>query len=274
MLETSGREDLPQVRTDRISSTHSSLMQQISRGMLVLTNSENSNNSEENAVNVTLLTENGGETFSAPRASLIKQSQFFEKLLSQTTTEDSQIECEICCYPDVFDQFIRWVNHPRQPIKYKPSSCSEDFWIECAASAWFLALDLGAIQFERYALSQFIQNCSLSLFGPWKSIESSTSKGASLRKFSDYWVAWNFYLSGGGNSEYSGLLATKMVSSIADPTKDPRKYSLEHWYSVCGGSLQSCLVHDPGLQGLNIVFGERRIRQPVDEWGAEFERRL
>jgi hypothetical protein len=224
-------------------------------------------------VDITLITEKGSDTFSAPKASLTKQSAFFERLLSQDG-ENLHIECELLCFPLVFGQFIQWVNHPRHPIKYKPSAYSEDFWIEYAVSAWFLAFDLGAAQFGKYALSQFIQNCSLALFGPWRFIETNASMETSLRRFSNHWVAWNYHLVGRESSEYAGLQATGMVTSITEQTKDPRLYSLGHWYSFCGRSLEPCLVHDPSLQGRNIVFGERTIQQPVEEWGAEFEKPL
>ncbi|RDI87048.1 hypothetical protein Vi05172_g2963 [Venturia inaequalis] len=226
---------------------------------------------DKELVDITLITDKGGETFSAPRGSLVKQSSFFDEVLSNT---EPKSECEIRCHPLVFGQFIDWVNNPRHPIRYKASAYSDEFWIEHAASAWFLSVELQAASFERYALSQFIQNCSMALFGPWDFIEKNALAGSSLRKFSEYWVAWNSRLAGKGRSEYAGLKATESVILTTDQTKDPRNYSLEHWFSPCGRSFDACSVHDASIQGKKKDVKERRIHRPSVEWGADLERRV
>jgi hypothetical protein len=226
-------------------------------------------------VDITLETESGSEVFSASKAALVKHSSLFEELLIRNPKiNDTHTQCEIVCFPAVFGQFIQWIKYPRAPIKYKPGAYSEDFWMEYAVSAWFLAQDLGALEFEKYALSQFIQNCSLALFGPWEIIQRKATSDAALQKFSNHWVAWNHHLLGGRDSEYSGLDATKLVVLLTVETKDPRIYSVGHWYAQCGTSFGSCYVHDHELREQNLIFGTRQKQQVVDEWGAEFEKRI
>ena len=98
--------------------------------------------------------------------------------------------------------------------------------------------------FEKFALSQFIQNCVLLDVSTWKYIETKSSPHSPLRLFSNHWIAWNFHFAAGGPSEFMGLRATEKVDSITETTKDPRIYDLDHWYSDCAKSFNPGCSHD------------------------------
>ena len=181
----------------------------------------------------------------------------------------------ISCSPELFDNFIEWINEQPPPLKYQVSNYSGQFWIDNAVSAWFLAGRLEAPEFEKYALSQFIQNCSLCLFGPWQQIQDEASVGSSLFRFSSHWIAWNHHLAGGGKSEYSGLDAAKLAIQVSGKTRDPRIYDIEHWYSPCGAEINpdSKCDHDP-LRREQKLLERTRDREArskdCDEWNQQF----
>ena len=176
--------------------------------------------------------------------------------------------------PAIFRLFLKWVRSRPKPIVYLPGRYSEEPWASNALAAWFLAWQLDAIEFEKYCLSQFIQNCAVLIFGPWKEIEANAPPGSSLRQFSDHWVAWNSYLAGDGRNEYSGLSAAKnAVNRVASHSRDPRLFDQDHWFLKCGSNINPTCLHDPIVRIRCREFMELDNKPPPAEWGAADERR-
>jgi len=169
--------------------------------------------------------------------------------------------------------FIQWLKHPELAIKYTPAEYSDRFWTNNAVHVWFLAQDLHANLFEKYALSHFIQNCALAAFGPWQLIESRGPEDGSLAKFSRHWIAWNCHLAGGNANEYDGLKATKLTPLITGQSRDPRTYDLEHWYDKCGDCIGTLCSHDPIYRAQLTEEAKLKIRTKPKDWGVESERR-
>jgi hypothetical protein len=148
--------------------------------------------------------------------------------------------------PSIFELFEQFTLSSQQPVLYQPCQYyTEEQWDERALHACFLAIDLDAQHFLRYALSIFIQNCALESYETWEGIEEKLGKGNPLRRFSDHWIAWNSYLAGDITHEYTGLAAEPLVTLVTDETNDPRIMELEHWFSECGDSFNSKCDHDP-----------------------------
>jgi hypothetical protein len=155
---------------------------------------------------------------------------------------------------DVQELYATWsINRP-QPPAYDPSLITtgrvrpRDTWTIKAAAAWILARQLGDNEFERYALAQFIQTCSISIFGPWEFIEARCPQRSSILRFANHWIAWNESLNTitNGNSEFKGLYATTLVGRVVEgETRDPRTLDLDHWFMVCGDDLAAKCAHDP-----------------------------
>ncbi|KAJ9656415.1 hypothetical protein H2198_004993 [Neophaeococcomyces mojaviensis] len=184
---------------------------------------------------------NVARLFTVHKEILCQASHYFDdkcKASQDTTIHLDQDD------PNAFDMFAQWLSRQDCPVPYKALSYSEEPWRSNSASACFLGKKLRATSFEKFALSQFIQNCVLSDVSTWKHIEEKTSAHIPLRRFSDYWVAWNFHFAAGGPSEFTGLQATRMVDSIMDSTKDPRIYDLDHWYSDCAYDFNPGCSHD------------------------------
>ena len=176
--------------------------------------------------------------------------------------------------PIAFYVYFLWVqSEKRKPIIYTPAKYSDEPWLSGGVSAWLLARQLDAPDFEKYALSQFIQNCAAMVYGPWDRIEREVSIISPLRRFSDHWVAWNHYLAGRGRgTEYSRLhAATDLAPFVTDDTRDPRIYDLEHWYEDCGDNLNPRCCHDPILRKEALEEEERLVNTDVPEWGDTFE---
>ncbi|KAI3329779.1 hypothetical protein F4824DRAFT_377802 [Ustulina deusta] len=123
------------------------------------------------------------------------------------------------------------------PIRFEAGRCSQEPWLSKSLEAWVLARKLHVSDFEKYALSEFIQNCSLAALGPWDYIERTIPQGSQLRRFSDYWVAWNYFLLRGCASEFSGPNAIRLVTRLKNSTADPRIYDIIHWYESCGDTI-------------------------------------
>jgi WW domain len=168
--------------------------------------------------------------------------------------------------------FAHWLSQQDGPISYKAISYSEEPWRSNSASAWLLGKKLRALLFQKFALSQFIQNCALSSVGTWKHIEEKEGLYTPLRRFSDHWIAWNFYLAAGGPSEFAGLRASRIAQSIMETTKDPRIYDLEHWYSDCGYDFNPDCSHDPDKRA-EALRAAKRVKPKLPEVGRDWETR-
>jgi hypothetical protein len=166
--------------------------------------------------------------------------------------------------------FLEWIKNPESPISYSPDGYSEEPWLSNAAAAWVLAKKLHAVEFEEYALSQFIQNCALPAFGPWKYIETMAPPGSSICRFSDHWVAWNYHLAGSGRNEFSDLKGKSRAVQVTEKTRDPRIYDIDHWYLTCGNDINPSCSHDPIARQEKLQQDNHRP-DPPPEWGSSFE---
>lgn len=173
--------------------------------------------------------------------------------------------------PVTFELFVKWIQRNQRPIAYKPGNYSDDIWVSYAAPAWSLARQLGSNGFEKYALSQFIQNCALAPFGPWEYVEQNAPRGSSLCRFSNHWVAWNSHLAGPGVNEYTGLRAAKRADQVTDKTLDPGIFDLDHWYLRCGDHINPNCLHNPlaRQQKREDDLFQNRPRTP--EWNSDVE---
>jgi hypothetical protein len=168
--------------------------------------------------------------------------------------------------PLIFELFLQWISNPAPGIIYDPDGLPQEPWLSNAATTWFLGKRLQCSDdFDRYALSQFIQNCAFMAFGPWEMIEKETTKG-SLSRFSDHWVAWNYRLAGPGLNEYSGLRATRILPTV--PLRDPRTFDIEHWYSDCWSYMRPGCLHDPITRLEKSEEAKRPKPFPPAHWGS------
>lgn len=205
--------------------------------------------------------------FHVNKNSICKFSGYFaEECLSKSIDRIDLAEDD----PAAFDLFFQWVRRPERPIPYSPGQYSEEPWLSKALAAWLLARKLSAEDFERYALSQFIQNCALAVVGPWKDIEREAPQPSPIRRFSDHWVALNSHLAGSRRNEFSGLQAAWRAYLVRDDTRDPRIYDIEHWYLSCGDDLNPSCSHDPDARQAKLNEANRREEAPR-EWGRSFE---
>jgi hypothetical protein len=147
--------------------------------------------------------------------------------------------------PVAFDLFSKWIHGHETPEVYIPIQLSEEPWLSNGADICLLAMKLQCLNFEKEALFHFIRYCALAPFGPWAQIEREAPQQSPLRRFSNHWVAWNFYLSACGKSEYMSLEAASFASQVTGQTRDPRIFDIEHWFSRCGDSLATGCSHDP-----------------------------
>jgi hypothetical protein len=173
--------------------------------------------------------------------------------------------------PLIFEIFLQWTSNPAPRLAYDPDALPQEPWLSNAATTWLLGKKLQCSdEFDKYALSQFIQNCAFMIFGPWKLIENEATKG-SLHRFSDHWVVWNHKLAGPGPNEYSGLRAVRTALII--PETDPRTYDIEHWYSECGRYMRPKCLHDPITRLEKNEEAKRPKPKPPPEWGRYTELR-
>lgn len=156
--------------------------------------------------------------------------------------------------PVAFDLFSKWIHGHETPEVYISIQLSEEPWLSYGADICLLAMKLQCPNFEKEALSHFIRCCALAPFGPWAQIEREAPQQTPLRRFSNHWVAWNFYLSGCGKNEYTSLEAASFASLVTGQTRDPRIFDIEHWFSRCGDSLAPGCSHDP-------VFRQEKLQQ-------------
>jgi len=200
---------------------------------------------------------------------LLRYTTFFKpeniRLQDEKTTEFPE------CSSAVKELFVNWIKSPRKPIKYKVGNYSGEPWISNAAEACVLARELGSVDFEKYALSEIIQNCAMAIFGPWKHIERKALLKTPLRRFSDHWIAWNCHFTGRPDNEYRGLIAARMASLVGPETRDPRTFDLIHWYDVCGDTLNpECSHHAINRQQQREAERLRNRPFPLEE-GREWE---
>ena len=173
--------------------------------------------------------------------------------------------------PLIFEIFLQWISNPAPRITYDPDRLPQEPWLSNAATAWLLGKKLQCSdEFDKYALSQFIQNCAFMTFGPWELIEKEATTG-SLSRFSDHWVAWNYRLAGPGRNEYSGLRAAR--ATLTAPVRDPRTFDIEHWYSDCGKYMRPRCLHDPITRLEKLEEAKRPKPIPPAEWGRSTELR-
>jgi len=173
--------------------------------------------------------------------------------------------------PLIFEIFLQWISNPAPRILYDPDGLPQEPWLSNAATTWLLGERLQCSEaFDRYALSQFIQNCAFMAFGPWELIEKETTK-SSLSRFSDHWVAWNHQLAGPGLNEYSGLRAARTPLTHTVPVRDPRTFDIEHWYSECGKYMRPRCLHDPIRRLEKSEEAKRPKPKPPAEWGRSAE---
>jgi hypothetical protein len=107
----------------------------------------------EGLIDVAIGTGSKTKTFQVPKASLYRQSTYFSKKECTGIIVLEDLD------PVSFALFCQWVHKPAKPIEYWAEGYTEETWISNAAAAWVLAKKLRAPRFEKYALSQFIQNC-------------------------------------------------------------------------------------------------------------------
>lgn len=172
--------------------------------------------------------------------------------------------------PIAFDMFVHWLLQRAEPISYKPNSYSEEPWRSKSATAWLLARKLRAVQFRRFALSQFVQNCALSDLSTWVCIEKEAASKSPLRRFSEHWIAWNFHLAAGVPSEFANLKAAQRANEVTQTTRDPRIYDLNHWYSDCGDNLNPSCSHDPDIRAA-ALRAAKRVKTPLPVIGRDWE---
>ncbi|KAF2973065.1 hypothetical protein GQX73_g611 [Xylaria multiplex] len=170
-----------------------------------------------------------------------------------------------------FTLYEEWIKKKPSPIRFEAGRYSQEPWLSESLEAWVLARKLQVPDFEKYALSEFIQNCSLASFGPWDYIERAIPQGSPLRRFSDYWVAWNYFWVRGSASEFSGLDASRLVGRARDSTVDPRTYDIIHWYERCGDTIGSCCSHNPMTRREEEFERQRPVREEEPEWGQSWE---
>lgn len=205
---------------------------------------------------------------------LCKRSIFLRASLTQSLVLSGPQEVDLPNEnPTAVEMFIEWAKKPKRPTIYAPGQYSEEPWISYAAAAWMLGHHLAAAAFQKYALSQFIQNCALAAQGPWRLIEEQSPAQSSLLRFSNHWVAWNSSLSGTDVNEYAGLKAAKLAGLVCASTRDPRTFDLDHWYLDCGDDINAACSHDPILREKRRQKDRISKKAPPPEWGAEFEKR-
>jgi hypothetical protein len=110
----------------------------------------------EGLIDVAISTGSKTKTFQVPKASLCRQSTYFSKKECTGIIVLEDLD------PVTFALFCQWVHKPAKPVEYRAEEYTEESWISNAAAAWVLAKKLRAPQFEKYALSQLIQNCALA----------------------------------------------------------------------------------------------------------------
>ncbi|KAJ2897398.1 uncharacterized protein MKZ38_004699 [Zalerion maritima] len=176
---------------------------------------------------------------------------------------------------DAIALYNKWKITKDRPITYTPANSSPEPWNTKAAHAFVLAVELHNRDFERYALSQFVQNCGFMPFGPWTYIEKTTELYSAVRLFSNHWVAWNLKISDGHAKEYEGLAAANLVDQVPREVRDPRIYDLEHWYELCGHRFHTGCQHDPIMrQERMLAAANKRAKAPLPEVGGDEEQRM
>lgn len=170
----------------------------------------------------------------------------------------------------VIELFFAWDTQRDSPIPFTPLQYSDEPWRSHAAQAWIMGNKIETEDFEKYALSQFILNCGLADMDIFERIERSVPETASLRRFSNHWVAWNHSLAA-GESEFGHLEAAKL-SNVATPnTRDPRIYDLDHWYLSCGDDINAKCDHDPAVKQAALDASKQKDTPKPQEWGREWE---
>ena len=221
----------------------------------------------EESIDIRVGTGNYAKVFHINKNLICNSSEYFADVCSSNSSDGIDLAEDD---PVVFDLFFQWVRRPESPIPYIPDRYSEEPWRSSAAAAWVLARKLQAADFQKYALSQFIQNCASAAFRPWEYIEGEAPLRSPIRRFSDHWVAWNFHPAGPGTNEFSGLQAARQARLVTEKTRDPRTYDIEHWYSSCGDDMEPSCSHDIIAQQANLQqtnHGE----EPQLEWGHSLE---
>ncbi|EPE30995.1 hypothetical protein GLAREA_03962 [Glarea lozoyensis ATCC 20868] len=198
-------------------------------------------------VRITVGSDQTQKDFLVPKDALCIASKYFARL--STIGSDLYLPEDD---PSIFAMFAKWIIDQEKPATYDPTqTIASEPWTSKAACAWVLGLKLQAAEFQRFALSKFIQTCALAIEGPWAYVERHAPVGSPLRLFSDHWVAWNCSFAGRGNNEYSALEASKKAHLVTKDTRDPRTFDIQHWYMSCSTQLDPNCEHDPLTQLLN-----------------------
>jgi len=195
--------------------------------------------------------------FDISKVVICQYSGHIASLCNSTPSASSTIT--LAADATVFSLFISWLVAQPTPVSYDPDRPAAEPWVSLASAACILASQLKAPAFEKYALSQFIQNFALAPFGPWADIERDAPAKSSIRRFSNHWIAWNTHLAGSSVNEFSGLAAGQLASRVTGQTRDPRLYHIEHWYSDCGDSFEPGCEHHPSAQN-----AQQRPTQPKE----------
>jgi len=197
----------------------------------------------DNLINIKVGSAGKVKTFQIERDLICHLSPFIRDTLSNpwVLNEISLEKYE----PVAFELFSKWIHGHEIPEVYISVQDSEEPWLSYGADICLLAMKLRCPNFEKEALAHFMQSCALVPFGPWAQIEREAPQETPLRRFSNYWVAWNFYLSGCRKNEYTSLEATSFAGIVTGETLDPRILDIEHWFSSCGDSLTPGCCHDP-----------------------------
>lgn len=221
------------------------------------------------AVEVQVGSKEALKIFIVDRSLLLKHSKYFWRKCQHRSGYEDETVFFKSFEPLNFEMFLQWTVHPAPSISYDPDMDQpQEPWLSNAATTWLLGKMLECSDdFDRYALSQFIQNCAFMAFGPWELIEKEVPKG-SLRLFSNHWVAWNYRLAGPDPNEYSGLRAAIRSNT---PVRDPRIFDIEHWYSECGRYRQPRCLHDPIARQEKIREASQPKPFPPAKWGRSGE---
>ncbi|KAG0646120.1 hypothetical protein D0Z07_8080 [Hyphodiscus hymeniophilus] len=207
--------------------------------------------------------------FKVDKGILCRDSGYCRRILAADSKHKQEAIALLEFMPINFELYLQWIINPSQPTVYDPDYLPQEPWLSNAATTWLLGRKLQCSdEFDKFALSQFVQSCAFMLYGPWEMIERQASIG-SLRRFSDHWTAWNSSFAGPEPNEYSGLLAARDI--FAPPIRDPRLYDIEHWYSECGKYMRPRCLHDPILRLERLEEAKKPKPEPPAEWDYDYE---
>ncbi|KAF8850414.1 hypothetical protein BDZ45DRAFT_661857 [Acephala macrosclerotiorum] len=226
--------------------------------------------SDTDTLSIHVGTGSSSSIFNVSRVVICQYSGHITSLCDSSHSPSDPIT--VAANPAVFSLFVDWLVAQPTPISFDPDRPAVEPWVSLASAACILASELDAPAFEKYALSQFIQNVALAPFVPWADIERDAPVKSSIRRFSNHWIAWNAHLAGSGPNEFSELAAAQLASRVTDQTRDPRLYHIDHWYSDCGDSFEPGCEHHPAQNAEHRPTKPMKPRQGQQTGSSEEER--